>query len=252
MASPQLENGYTKIANEIIDALTAYRLPGEQMQCLLLIIRKTYGFNKIDDMISNSQFVSGTGLKKPNVCRAIKGLIDKNIVIKKDNNYVPTYQFNKNYKTWKVLSKKITAKSVIKIDNQVLSKKIPTKETITKENNIYTPVCEKIIAYLNSKTDKNFKLKTPKTISFIMARIKEGFNFDNFMTVIDKKTFQWIDTDMSKYLRPETLFGTKFESYLNEKDIPKQKTEDSGYNEIVNKLYKEKLNADKKNSNSGT
>lgn len=134
MASPQLENGYLKIANEIIEALTAYRLPGEQMQCLLFILRKTYGFNKISDMISNSQFVTGTGLKKPNVCRAIKGLINKNIVIKIDNNYVPTYQFNKNYKTWKVLSKKITAKSVIKTDNQVLSKLIPTKDIITKDN----------------------------------------------------------------------------------------------------------------------
>ena len=130
MTIPQLENGYTRIANEIMDALIAYRIPGEQMQCALLVLRKTYGYGKKSDMIANSQFCEATGLKKPNVCRAINGLVDKNIVIKKDNTRVPTYQFNKNFKTWKRLSKKIT---VIKKDNQLLSKKIPTKETLTKE-----------------------------------------------------------------------------------------------------------------------
>ena len=131
MVSPQKENGYTAIANEIMDALIKYRIPGEQRQCLDFIIRKTYGYNKKKDTISNSQFVLATGIKKPAVCRALNGLVDKNIVIKKDNKYIPTYQFNKDYKSWKVLSKKIT---VIKKDNQVLSKKIPTKDIITKDN----------------------------------------------------------------------------------------------------------------------
>lgn len=134
MVNPQVENGFTRIADEIMDALIAYRLPGEQMQCLLFLLRKTYGFNKIWDSISNSQFVKATGIKKPNVCRAINGLVGKNIVIKKDNNYISTYCFNKNYKTWKSLSKKITRKIVIKKDNQVLSKKIPTIDTITIDN----------------------------------------------------------------------------------------------------------------------
>ena len=134
MASPQIENGYTRIADEIMSALIAYRIPGEQMQCLLFLLRKTYGYNKKWDMISNSQFVEATGIKKPNVCRAIRGLIDKNMVIKKDNNYIPTYQFNKNYKSWKPLSKKITAKSVIKKDIPVLSKKIPTIDITTIDN----------------------------------------------------------------------------------------------------------------------
>ena len=97
MANPQKENGYTAIANEIMEALAHYRIPGEQRQVLDVIIRKTYGFNKKADMISNSQFVRATGLKKQTVHRAIKGLILKN-VIKKDDRYIPTYQFNKNYK----------------------------------------------------------------------------------------------------------------------------------------------------------
>lgn len=108
MATPQKENGYTAIANEIMEALANYRIPGEQMQCLLVILRKTYGYNKKWDMISNSQFVKHTGLKKSSVCRAIKELVEKNLVYKNANNYIPSYCFNKNYDRWKVLAKKLT------------------------------------------------------------------------------------------------------------------------------------------------
>jgi uncharacterized phage protein (TIGR02220 family) len=82
-----------------------------------------------------------------------------------------------------------------------------------KVNNIYTP----IINYLNEKANKNFKPSTKKTQSLINARIKEGFTLDDFKKVIDIKCSQWLGTEMEKYLRPETLFGTKFEGYLNEK-----------------------------------
>lgn len=136
MACPQKENGYTAIANEIMGALMAYRIPGEQMQCLLLIIRKTYGYNKKWDMISNSQFVEFTGLKKPSVCRAIRELVDKNIVYKNANNRIPSYCFNKNYSNWKVLTKKLTAKIVSKKVNErpkSLAKKRPTKDINTKD-----------------------------------------------------------------------------------------------------------------------
>ncbi len=159
MANPQKENGYTAIANEIMEALAHYRIPGEQRQVLDVIIRKTYGFNKKMDRISNSQFVSSTGLKKPAVCRAISALVGKN-VIKKDNRYIPTYQFNKNYKTWKVLSKKIT---VIKKDIRVLSKKIPTKDTSTKEKTFLSDSQEIVLSELlfSLMRENNPKVKEP-------------------------------------------------------------------------------------------
>lgn len=94
-------------------------------------------------------------------------------------------------------------------------------------NNIYSRVDEKneeiiisVINYLNEKADKNYKSTTQKTKSLINARIKEGFTFDDFKKVIDTKTQQWkLSADMNRYLRPETLFGNKFESYLQEKNI---------------------------------
>ena len=131
MASPQIENGYTKIANEIIEALAGIRISGEEMQALWVILRKTYGWNKKEDKISLSQFALLTGVKKPNIIRAIKKLLSKKIIIIKNDNGNPLkYRFNKDFDAWKPLSKKIT---VIKKDNKSLSKMIPTKETVQKK-----------------------------------------------------------------------------------------------------------------------
>lgn len=71
------------------------------------------------------------------------------------------------------------------------------------------------IAYLNQVMEKNFKY-VDKNLKLVESRMKEGFSLDDFKIVIDKKVSEWRDTDMSKYLRPETLFGTKFDGYLNQ------------------------------------
>ncbi len=80
--------------------------------------------------------------------------------------------------------------------------------------------CVDVVLYLNSKAKTNFKTGIKKTNSLIEARRKEGFTLNDFKKVIDIKTSQWLnDKKMSAYLRPETLFGTKFEAYLNEQQI---------------------------------
>jgi len=130
--SPQVENGHTDIANEIIDYLCGYRISGEEWQVLWVIIRKTYGWHKKQDWVSLSQFAELTKMKKPNIIRAIKKLQEKKVIIKKDNKNGRTYAFNKHYNQWKKLSKKIRLSKVIipiiKSDNDLLSKVIPTKE----------------------------------------------------------------------------------------------------------------------------
>lgn len=74
-----------------------------------------------------------------------------------------------------------------------------------------------IVDFLNEKAGTNYKPDGGKTKSCIGARWREGFRLDDFKAVIAKKSAQWKGTDMAKYLRPETLFGPKFEGYLNEK-----------------------------------
>lgn len=136
-ASPQVENGYARIANEILEALCRHRIPGEQMQCVFVVIRKTYGFGKKEDAISLSQFAAMTGMKRPNVHRALSELVSKKIlgVIKNDTRSTDKYSLNKDYLGWVPVIKKDTTPllPVINTDKALLSKMIPTKETLTKE-----------------------------------------------------------------------------------------------------------------------
>src|SRR5699024_10788982 len=91
---------------------------------------------------------------------------------------------------------------------------------------------KEIDSYLNKKTNKNFRSTTKKTQTLIKARINQGFTEDDFKKVIDNKVSEWkSDKEMNKYLRPETLFGTKFEGYLNQQ--VKQNIVDMGYNPEV-------------------
>jgi len=77
------------------------------------------------------------------------------------------------------------------------------------------PPYKEIIDYLNEKAGTNFKPTTKVTRRYIRARWNEGFRLEDFKKVIDKKVRQWKHKpDMVEYLRPTTLFGTKFEAYL--------------------------------------
>ena len=83
----------------------------------------------------------------------------------------------------------------------------------------------RIIDYLNKTSGKNFKPTTQKTINSIKARLNEGFVEEDFYRVIDIKSSQWLDNDMCKFLRPETLFSNKFEGYLNEGVVGHKETQ---------------------------
>ena len=79
---------------------------------------------------------------------------------------------------------------------------------------------DEVVDYLNEKTNSNFKSSSKDTRKHIRARYNEGFNLDDFKKVIDVKTADWLNnTKMNAYLRPKTLFGTNFESYLNQKVV---------------------------------
>lgn len=101
------------------------------------------------------------------------------------------------------------------------------KDRLVKERDIQSSSDElddipykEIIDYLNEKTGSQFRNTTKKTQTLIKARFAEGFNLDDFKKVIDTKATEWLnDSKMNMYLRPKTLFGTNFESYLNQKLI---------------------------------
>lgn len=82
----------------------------------------------------------------------------------------------------------------------------------TKNKELWIP-----IVYLNQVANKRYKF-VDKTKKFLLARFNEGYTLEDFKQVIDVKTEEWKDNpEFFKYLRPETLFGSKFDSYLNQK-----------------------------------
>jgi len=100
MAKPQLENGHTQIANEILEHLMRMYLPPNQWQVLLCIIRKTYGFHKKVDWIANSQIIEATGLVKSTVSRALKALEQQKLITRNKKSI----GFQKDWEKWQRVS----------------------------------------------------------------------------------------------------------------------------------------------------
>lgn len=201
-SSPQIENGYTKIANELLEALAMYRIPGEAFQMLNVIIRKTYGFNKKQDTISTSQFVMSTKLSKPAIHRARKRLLEMNLITvhKKTYTNILTYSIQKNYKKWKVYTKKSTVhknvfdgtqkstvvypktytKGTPKRDTQKKERQY-TKETLTKER---TNVQEYTIEF--EEFWVRYKKKGNKITSFKKWSELTEFDKIDVMAIVNK------------------------------------------------------------------
>lgn len=122
-------------------------------------------------------------------------------------------------------------------NNNILSGKEPdpTPEPEEKENKEFTKKTsdskkskttsktddipyDRVIKYLNAKAGTNYRATNKATQRLIKARFNEGMTTKDFKKVIDNKCDDWLkDPKMCEYLRPATLFGSKFESYLNQK-----------------------------------
>lgn len=123
MANPQLNNGYLKIANELVEALMRINLSPYEARLLWFIIRKTYGFNKTSDRISLSQFAKATLLDRRNVHRALQSLIQREIiVISRDDRKRISYRVQKDYSKWERSSVKMTRKKGTESNHAVIDR----------------------------------------------------------------------------------------------------------------------------------
>ncbi len=181
MASPQIEDKFFRISNELFDALIRYRISGEARQVLDAIIRQTYGYNRTWSDITLSKFQAMTGLKKSKICLVIKMLITSRIIINnKDNPNLIKYRIQKDYTKWLPLTKKITnpkgrplTKKIIQInnkDNEALTIKI------IPINNKDNPTPSKPLQDKASQNPKdNFKDNKDKD----NLKTEDGQNVDN-------------------------------------------------------------------------
>ena len=99
MASPQKENGYTAIANELLEQLVKARIPASEKDIIFFLLRRTYGFQKKKDYISLTQFEKGTGLSRVTVVKSLKNLAYRNMVVKAG---ILEIILNKDWESWVV------------------------------------------------------------------------------------------------------------------------------------------------------
>lgn len=179
-------------------------------------------------------------LTERQVRHSVKKLKDKGVLETKlmKANGSPTVHYKLNYD--KLVESILTFCQIpfehnVRIQPNIMSDsltEITTEKTTEITTDIYIPYSE-IVSYLNEKAQTSYRHTTKKTQSLIQARWNDGFRLDEFKKVIDNKVAEWTGTDYEKYLRPETLFGTKFESYLNQKGVnanAKLKPSIEGYN----------------------
>lgn len=139
------------------------------------VLKKVIGYELSQDIPSNARFI-GTGNKR------VDGYMER------DSYTVPVFYYE--------------------VPEATSSK---SKNTVDWSNDV-----KSIVEYLNFRTGKNFKHKTEKTKSLIIKWLNTGYNQKAFQRAIDNMCDRWLGDDkMQQYLRPETLFGTKFEGYYN-------------------------------------
>ena len=155
MANPQREDGHVDIANEIVEALAKTYLSSYESQVLWAIFRKTYGWHKKEDWLTNTQIMGMTGIAESHVSRTVKKLIKRNMVNKNGKKL----SFQKDYEKWGKIPKQVSKKNLPKQDinlpeqvtkiTQTGKKNLPkqvdtketkrnyTKETIQKKGDIF-------------------------------------------------------------------------------------------------------------------
>ena len=143
-------------------------------------------------------------------------------------NYVKSYSLSKNYSelilsindenSVEFIEKKTDFKEakeeIVQAEIVVEKPKAPRKKD--SQTSYPNEVYEEIINYLNQATGKNYKTHSVINRKFITQRLNDGFTIDDFKQVISVKSTNWLNSKMEQFLRPETLFSNKFESYLNE------------------------------------
>ena len=224
MANPQREDGHVDIANEIVEALAKIHLSSYESQVLWAIFRKTYGWHKKEDWITNSQIAEMTEIAESHVSRTIKILIQKKLVTKNGIKL----GFQKDYEQWEKLPKGVTShhkeklpKGDMKLPKGVIEvtkgghevtkggihKRNYTKETLTKETIQKTPshkffeknsVTYQLTIYFEGKIIENNRAINKKNDTQIQSWCKDM----DYLTRIDKakpdeikKIINWVVED---------------------------------------------------------
>ncbi|PGB42858.1 conserved phage C-terminal domain-containing protein [Bacillus toyonensis] len=180
---------------------------------------RSWVYNSVAEWVKQFPFWSENTIR-----RIVKNLEDEQLLVIGNYNrakFDKTKWYSINYEKLRLLEstndvpnlgRRSTQNEQMDVPN--LGKPIP--ETNTETTSEIKEYIVEIVNYLNDVCGSSYRLTSKKTQTLIKTRLVEGFTVDNFKTVIDTKAKEWLRTEQAKYLRPETLFGTKFESYLQQ------------------------------------
>jgi len=121
-ASPQLENGHTRIANELLEAIINYPFSGGEFKIVFAIIRNTYGWKKKESTMSYGLIATFTGLDKRYSKKVVKSLIEDKVLLKENSKTENTLGLNKNYRQWRLW---ITGRGGVLEDTSKVSSQTP-------------------------------------------------------------------------------------------------------------------------------
>ena len=206
----------------------------------LLIYAIIFGFSQTTGQTFHGSLTyleSWTNSTRPTVISSLKSLVEKGLIEKEEQTIngvkycsyrakISTDKAERVVKNFNDGSKEIL-QEVVKNFNDGSKEILPNNILYNIVDNIVDnnivenaekydmKVITEIVDYLNEKAHKNYRSNNKTTIRHINARLKEGRTLPDFKQVIDNRCATWLGTDMEQYLRPGTLFGSKFEDYLN-------------------------------------
>ncbi|AOM40523.1 replication protein [Xenorhabdus hominickii] len=247
-----LEDGYTKIANELLESLTHSDLTVRQLRLMLALIRKTYGFSKKSDRISDSQLADASGLSRQNVNKAKKELISMNYILLNESKI----GVNKEISAWKKQPRdgvsNLKTKNVSNLEtNPVSNLETHKRNTLKKKEKIpLTPTGEEnltleILDYFNQLTRSRFQSTAPflKALSTVKSK-GQCYTADEIKLVIEWAVTQW---KYGEKLKPENLCRmSRFDGYLSDAIKWKEKIDrnpvDCPHSELIS-LWNSKIPA---------
>ena len=205
MASPQTENGFTRIANELMEVIPLYKFNGTQFRILFVVLRYTYGFQRKSHELSLTFIADSTGMHKQQIKRELDILIKNKVLIEEEPpsfNKPRIIQFNKNYKEWLISRQSAKTLTVNKKDD-------------TQSANTLTPTVSEL-AYQERNNKENIKessssidnlppLMNDENLKRIAKAYKDngfGILFPNagqaLLELADEYTIEWVELAMEK------------------------------------------------------
>jgi len=209
---------------EIYEAIIDYSLYGEEpaqlSQLAAIVFKAIKPVMQTQRTNSENGTKGGLSKKKKPASDNSESPLPENEKARLQESEKPASENSESYRREKIEDRreKIENSKEKREDNTLMSGKPDDAQTAPAE-------VAQIIDTLNLVLGTHYKSTTPKTVKLIHDRLKEGFTVSDFEIVIRKMFRVWTGTEYEKFLRPETLFGTKFESYLNRTDTTDREIE---------------------------